>query len=515
MASSQPNPPGRPGVLIAGAGPTGLTLALWLTKLGVPLRIIDKLDDAAPYSRALGVQARTLELYRQLDDDDMHLAEEAVASGVQVAGVNFWVAARKRARVAFGNIGEGESPFPYVLTFAQDAHERMLLRHLARLGVHVERSTELLRFEQQPDGVRAVVRRAGGDEETVEADYLAGCDGARSAVREQLGMKLEGGTYSRLFYVADVDATGPPVDREIHVDLDEADLLAIFPMDGETRIRLVGTIRDDADGGDDVTFDDVGQRAIERLRLQVQQVNWFSTYRVHHRMASRFRDGRAFLLGDAAHIHSPVGAQGMNTGIGDAVNLAWKLAAVVAGRASDRLLDTYQAERIPFARRLLRTTDRIFTLVSRPGPIAEQVRTKIVPIVIPLLLRIPFLRSFLFRTVSQIGIAYRSSPLSAGMSGRVQGGDRLPWVPNASGSDNFAFVNTLTFQVHVYGDATAALAETCSALDLPLHCFPWTPVAKQAGLQRDTWYLVRPDSYIAMAGIDPNELREYFARLNG
>src|SRR5258708_3867136 len=147
MASSQADPSSRPGVLITGAGPTGLTLALWLTKLGVPLRIIDKLDDAAPYSRALGVQARTLELYRQLDDDGMHLAEEAVQSGVQVAGVNFWTSGRKRARIPFGNIGEGQSAFPYVLTFAQDAHERMLLRHLGRLGVHVERSTELLRFE--------------------------------------------------------------------------------------------------------------------------------------------------------------------------------------------------------------------------------------------------------------------------------------------------------------------------------------------------------------------------------
>jgi 2-polyprenyl-6-methoxyphenol hydroxylase-like FAD-dependent oxidoreductase len=514
MALSQPNPPARPGVLIAGAGPTGLTLALWLTKLGVAVRIVDKLDDAAPYSRALGVQARTLELYRQLDDDGMHLAEEAVESGVQVAGVNFWVAGRKRARVAFGNIGEGQSPFPYVLTFAQDAHERMLLRHLGRLGVHVERSTELLRFEQQPAGVRAVVRRAGGEEETVEASYLAGCDGARSAVREQLGMQLEGGTYSRLFYVADVDAAGPPVDREIHVDLDESDLLAIFPMDGATRVRLVGTIRDDAPGGgDDARFEDVGQRAIERMQLQVLQVNGFSTYRVHHRMASHFREGRAFLLGDAAHIHSPVGAQGMNTGIGDAVNLAWKLTAVLAGRASDRLLDSYEAERIPFARRLLRTTDRIFTLVSKPGPIAEQARTKLVPAVIPLLLRIPFLRAFLFRTVSQLAISYRGSPLSAGTAGRVQGGDRLPWVPNAGAGDNFAFVNTLTFQVHVYGDAPAALAEACSALDLPLHRFAWTPEAKRAGLQRHTWYLVRPDSYLAMAGIDPNELHEYFTRL--
>src|SRR5260221_9452229 len=170
-------------------------------------------------------------------------------------------------------------------------------------------------------------------------------------------MRLEEGTYSRLFYVADVDAAGPPVNREIHIDLDQADLLAIFPMDGKSRIRLVGTLPDDAASGD-VTFEDVSGRTIERLQLQVQQVNWFSTYRVHHRMASRFRDGRAFLLGDAAHIHSPVGAQGMNTGIGDAVNLAWKLAAVLHGRANPSLLDSYEPERIAFAKRLVATTDQ-------------------------------------------------------------------------------------------------------------------------------------------------------------
>ena len=161
-----------------------------------------------------------------------------------------------------------------------------------------------------------------------------------------------GGTYRQLFYVADVEAAGPALNGELHVDLDEADFLAVFPLAGEGRARLIGTVRDErADRADTLTFEDVSDRAINHLKVQIKRVNWFSTYHVHHRVAQHFRKGRAFLLGDAAHIHSPAGGQGMNTGIGDAINLAWKLAAVVAGRAGDRLLDSYEAERIGFAQK--------------------------------------------------------------------------------------------------------------------------------------------------------------------
>ena len=177
-----------------------------------------------------------------------------------------------------------------------------------------------------------------------------------------------------------------------------------------------------------MTFDDVTGRAIEHMRLTIAKVNWFSTYRVHHRVADRFREGRAFLLGDAAHIHSPVGGQGMNTGIGDAVNLAWKLAAVLNEAPADSLLDTYEAERIGFARRLVATTDRVFTLVTKRGALAQRVRTTVIPLLLSWLLRLPPFRRFAFRTVSQIGIEYRKSPLSAGAAGSVRGGDRLPWV---------------------------------------------------------------------------------------
>ncbi len=495
-------------VLIVGAGPTGLVLALWLTRLGVRVRIVDKTAGPGTTSRAVAVTARTLELYRQVG-----LADAVVEGGVQVPAANLWVRSRRAARLPFGRMGEGLTPFPFMLTFPQDAHERLLVERLEAMGVAVERRTGLVRFDQGPDGVRATLAREDGSGEACTSAYLAGCDGAHSTVREALGIGFPGGTYEQVFYVADVDGSGPATDGEIHVDLDDADFLGVFPLKGPGRVRLVGTVLGATTGGRaGLTFDDVRGRATEHLGLAIGRVNWFSTYHVHHRVASRFREGRAFLLGDAAHVHSPVGGQGMNTGIGDAVNLAWKLAAVRAGAAVDGLLDTYEAERIGFARRLVATTDRAFTLVTKQGPIARRVRTRLVPLVAPLLFRPASVRRLLFRTVSQIGLAYRESPLSEGAAGPVRGGDRLPWARTGPHGDTFDPLASLTWQVHVPGEPRPGLAEACDALGLPLHVVAWGPEARRSGLRRGALYLVRPDGYIALADPvgDPGRLGQYF-----
>lgn len=226
-------------------------------------------------------------------------------------------------------------------------------------------------------------------------------------------------------------------------------------------------------------------------------MSWLSTYRV----AEHFRKGRAFLLGDAAHIHSPAGGQGMNTGIGDAINLAWKLAAVLANRAPDTLLDSYEAERIGFARRLVATTDRVFSFVTADGPFADIVRTRVAPIVIPKIAQYQLAREFIFRTVSQISLNYRGDPLSIGSAGHVHGGDRLPGAP-IGGSDNFASLATMNWQIHVYGTAKAELTAWCAGHDVPLHVFDWESKHGAAGLARDALYLLRPDTYVALT--DPS-----------
>jgi 2-polyprenyl-6-methoxyphenol hydroxylase-like FAD-dependent oxidoreductase len=484
-------------VLIIGAGPTGLVLALWLTHLGVRVRIIDKTAEPGTTSRALAVQARTLELYNQIG-----LADEVVKRGRKVAAVNLWVEGRKAAHAVIGEFGAGISPFSFALVFPQDDHERLLIERLAAVGVNVERQAELVDFQEVNNRVLARLKLKDGSFETCESTYIAGCDGAHSVVREQLKIGFPGGTYSHLFYVADVEASGDVMNGELHAGLEKTDFLIVFPLVAEGRVRLVGTMGERSEAGrEDLSWNDVSKRVIEWMHLDIKHVNWFSTYRVHHRVADHFQKGRAFLIGDAAHVHSPVGGQGMNTGIGDAINLAWKLAAVLHGRAEPSLLDTYETERIAFARRLVATTDRAFTEVTSASFLARLVRLKIVPLLMPFFFNLKAARRLMFRTVSQTQINYRGSALSDGRAAGVHGGDRLPWVRiQSSGAekDNFAPLTSLDWQVHVYGDAAPDVKEVCDARKIPLHVFLWNPEMSRASLQRDAIYLIRPDGYIGM-----------------
>jgi 2-polyprenyl-6-methoxyphenol hydroxylase-like FAD-dependent oxidoreductase len=484
----------RSDVLIVGAGPTGLALALWLTKLGVRVRIIDRTREPGTTSRALAVQARTLELYRQLD-----LTDSIVKEGHKVPAVNLWVKGEQRAHLDFASVGTDLTPYSFLQIFPQDQHERLLIQRLRELGVSVERGTEFLSYTQNADHVCVRLRGPQGREESCEATYITGCDGARSLVRDIMGTGFPGGTYRQVFYVADVRADGPPLNGQLHIDLDEADFLAVFPLAESGHARLIGTVRGErADRAETLRFEDVSDRAIEHLKVQVEKVNWFSTYRVHHRVTEHFRKGRAFVLGDAAHIHSPAGGQGMNTGIGDAINLAWKLQAVLSGRAPDALLDSYESERIQFARRLVATTDKVFTFATAEGRLAEIVRTRIAPVLMPRLIGFEFARDFVFRTVSQIMLNYRDSPLSEGSAGHVHGGDRLPWAPAAVG-DNFIPLADPVWQAHSYGAVKPDVATWCHQHRLPLHRFDWSPEHEKAGLARNALYLVRPDTYVALA----------------
>jgi 2-polyprenyl-6-methoxyphenol hydroxylase-like FAD-dependent oxidoreductase len=494
-------------VIVIGAGPTGLVLALWLTRVGVRVRIVDQAAEPGTTSRALAVQARTLELYRQID-----LAEAVIAGGRRMEAINLWVAGRHAARAVFGEMGTGLSPFPYALIFPQDEHERLLIERLAAAGVEVERQTEFVGFEETAKGVRATFKRTDGSTDECEAAFLAGCDGARSAVRQALAAEFPGGTYHHLFYVADVEARGAAMNGELHAALDTTDFLAVFPLKEDGRARLIGTVRENRDDQHgDLSWNDVSTRVIEWMRIDVVRLHWFSTYHVHHRVADQFRKGRAFLLGDAAHIHSPVGGQGMNTGIGDAVNLAWKLAAVLRGRATAAILDTYETERVAFARRLVATTDQAFTGVTSHGAIARFVRLDLVPLLLPRLFAFAAVRRFMFRTVSQTAVHYRTSALSEGRAGGVHGGDRLPWV-QIDATDNFAPLASMDWQVHVYGSANAELVAWCAAQNIPLHSFGWRPEYGNAGLARDALYLLRPDTYVALADTSgaPAALARYF-----
>ncbi len=481
-------------VLIVGAGPTGLVLALWLAKSGIPVRIIDKDSGPGETSRAIAVHARTLEFYHQLG-----FADEVIAKGIKIEKLAIRKDGRQSATINLSSFGGALSPYPFVLSFPQDDHEKLLLKHLQMAGVTVERNTELVTLSQANEMVTATLKK-DNELENCQTVFLFGCDGARSTVRNSLDIKYPGGTYSQLYYVADVMAAGEMASEEIQVCFNENEFSLVFPVRSSGAYRLIGIVPKELENKKDIEFTDVQASAIKNTRLTVTNVNWFSTYHSHHRVAEHFRQENVFILGDAGHIHSPVGGQGMNTGIGDAVNLAWKIAAVLKKQADKTLLNTYEPERIAFARQLTKTTDQGFQAITNTGLSGKFVRNIFFPYIIPFLTRFTFFKRFFFKTVSQIRINYRQSAISQGKAGSVTGGDRLPWVPGQT-LDNFTPLTSLDWQMHIYGKAEDSFKQAIAHLNLTLHEFPWNSSAAQAGLIENAVYVIRPDGYVGYANV--------------
>ncbi|MDX2203635.1 MAG: FAD-dependent monooxygenase [Hyphomicrobiaceae bacterium] len=476
-------------VLIVGAGPTGLVLAIVLARGGVRPRVIDKRAAASPYSRAIIVHARTLELYAALG-----LAETALALGQKVDGLSPWIRGKPAAAIELGDFGAGLSPYPFMLSLSQDVHERMLEAHLAALGVAVERGCELEDYAEVGDGVVATLRRASGRREIVTARHICGCDGFHSTTRDIAGIGFPGDSYQQRFFVADVHAGGPLANGRLNVVLGRSGFLAVFPLREEGWARVIGIVPRELQDKPELDDGDIADILAAIPRLAPGTVDWTSVYHVHHRVADRFRAGSAFLLGDAAHVHSPAGGQGMNTGIGDAFNLGWKLAAVCKGRAPERLLDSFEAERRPFAQWLLNSTDRAFRYAVDPRPLPRALRLAVLPRLVPVATRVPALRRRLFKAVSQTGISYRATMAGGASHGAVAAGDRLPWVGPGAGSHRG--MDPARWHLVVCGVASKDLARYAADNDLAI--VEVLPARGRAqSLRRDTAYLVRPDGHIA------------------
>lgn len=500
-----------PQVLIVGAGPTGLNLALSLARRKVPFRLIDQAAGPGEQSRAVVVHARTLEFYRQYG-----FAGEVLAEGIPIAHAAIREVRGQDRRSAmtlnFEDMGHHQSPFSTPLGYPQDYHEKLLLRQLEAAGGKVEWNTRLLSFAQREDRVEAELQFAGDRTAKESFAYICGCDGSHSAVRRQLDIGFPGGTYSQLYYVADVRIEGT-MESELDVCLGRHTFSLRLPIRRSGDQRLIGLVPEGIPERPGITFEDIRADVEPLAGVHVTHVNWFSTYRVHHRVANHFREGRAFLLGDAGHLHSPAGGQGMNTGIGDAVNLGWKLSQVLQGRAHTSLLDSYEPERIQFAHTLVRTTDEAFKMMNSGGLLGELGRRIAIPGLIYATSRLDAPKHAFFRAVSQLQIEYESSPISDGRAGHIKGGDRLPWVDD--GADNFAPLASLDWQAHVYGSATEELLALCEQSALPLHQFAWNENCEQASLERDALYLVRPDGYIGLASMPRgacDELKKYLAQ---
>jgi 2-polyprenyl-6-methoxyphenol hydroxylase-like FAD-dependent oxidoreductase len=497
-------------VLIVGAGPTGLMLGNQLGRRHIRTLLIDRHAGPSRETRALGVQARTLEIYARLG-----IVDRAMELGKRGTGADIWAQGKKMARVPLGEAGRDVTPYPYILILGQDDNERIMGERLRDWGLSIQWNSELVALEQHAGYVAATLRGANGATREVTASWVAGCDGAHSAVRELNGIGFPGAPYEHVFFVADTEVTGTMVPDEVNVYLWRQGFHLFFPMRGKDHWRIVGILPEHLRGRKDVTFDAVipSLQGEAGAGLAIRACTWFSTYRIHHRCAARFRARRCFVLGDAAHIHSPVGAQGMNTGLQDAYNLGWKLALVVQGRADARLLDSYEEERLPIARRLLETTDRAFRVVVSDGRLAGVLRTQVLARVAAFAMRRAPIQRLAFRVVSQIGIHYRTSTLSKtldAMSAEApRAGDRFPWLHlrfTADGpvEDAFERLDDTRFTLFVFGQPAPATDEFAGVDLLQVHTIPAEATNDaelvRAHIAQPSFYLLRPDGYIGLCG---------------
>jgi 2-polyprenyl-6-methoxyphenol hydroxylase-like FAD-dependent oxidoreductase len=414
-------------VLIVGAGPSGLMLAAQLLRYGVIPIIIDSKQGPTNQSKALAVQARSLEIYRQ-----MGVIDRVIENGKKAGSIALTVNGNKAAELSLADVGDGETAFPFVHLYQQNKNERLLLDFLTLHCCPVYWETDLTAIKQSSATVEATLQ-FNNQNTTLTCDWVAGADGAHSSVRKQLQIPFNGETYSHNFYLADVELADQKLDNnQLQFFLGKTSFAAFFPLPEENRFRIIGNLPDGFDSKGDLKAADMLPvlEEVTQQRIAIANDYWTTAYRLHHRMAARFREGRCFLVGDAAHIHSPVGGQGMNTGLQDAYNLAWKLAGVVNKQLAGQILDSYADERMPVAKQLLSTTDRFFKVIMSRNWLMGLVKSWMVPPAIKFAWAKKAIRKQLFQMVSQIGISYRNSNINLHLSqsGKIKAGDRLPYL---------------------------------------------------------------------------------------
>ncbi|SAL47807.1 monooxygenase FAD-binding protein [Caballeronia terrestris] len=527
-------------VLIVGAGPTGLAAAMSLARAHIPVRLIDKARAPSPYSRAIGIQARTLELFEQ-----HRIVKPFLEKGHRARVANLYSNGQRLARLDFDPL---QTRYPYLLFLEQSETERLLTEHLASFGVWIERGVELHDFSQGAAGVQASLRHPNGREETLRPSYMIAADGAHSLVRHRLDIGFTGKTFEQTFLLADLQVDSDWADDEFHIFASGEGLAALFPM-GNDRARLIADLHVAPESDHGPTLDDCRAIVERRVhhRVTLSSIGWSSYFRLNSRMVDRLRVERIFLAGDAAHVHSPAGAQGMNTGIQEALNLGWKIARMLSGGASDRLLDTYHAERHPIERDVLRQSSMLTQMASAEHGPMKLIRDH----VMPALSAIGPLRDAMRRTVSELSIQYRRSPLTMErlLDGGPRAGERAPdarvhvvdgplgRVPGfgclfdlhdpgyfslfllvtPEGEDDIALAPATITVAHAMRDPDLDGLGGQMERVLPNAVRVWriTDVMQGEGAQsltdnygrtRPSFYLVRPDGYIAARGRAPSDV---------
>ncbi|MGV0741825.1 FAD-dependent monooxygenase [Mycolicibacterium sp. XJ870] len=470
-------------VLVVGAGPTGLTMGIELARRGVAVRVIDTAAAPTTETRALGVQPRTLELFDRLD-----LADATVAGGVPVTEFNVFSEGKRFLHL---DIHALNTPHPYLLMLPQPQVEALLATRLNDLGVEVERGVELSTLDQSPGEVQVGLRHGDGRLEQARLPWVIGCDGAHSTVRHQLDVPFVGAAFEENFAVADVRMDWPLPHDVFYSFLHRGRFVAYFPMPGGLH-RLTIAYRPGQAPAGEVTFDEL-QAAVTRCApagSRVSEITYAGRFRINQRKVARHSVGRVFLAGDAAHVHSVVGGQGMNTGIQDAFNLGWKLAAVVHGQARPDLLDSYAAERSPVAQRLVKGTRRATRMTLLRSPVAAAARRHLAPHITAR----AGVQRILTRALTQLDVSYRDGAGGTNDT-RLAVGDRFPTTDVLHPSK----YTLLSPSLEPTG-LRAVVNEYADLIDVPEH----TQISG-GGL-----VLVRPDGYIALLGSDIHGLRDYF-----
>ncbi len=465
-------------ILIAGAGPVGLTMAMELARYGIAVRLIDRSAEPSRTSRALVIWSRTLELL-----DRGGGTGDFLAAGLRAQGATLRAGTQVFGGPRFSDI---PGDYDFALMIPQSETERLLAARLRDLGVAVERNVELVGFREGDDRVHVRLRHPDGTEEATETPWLLGCDGAHSAVRHGLGLAFPGEAQGDDWALADVLLTGeraPPAD-ELAIYLHRDGPFVVFPLPGG-RTRLVAT----------VGTSDPGRPPAEPTLAQMQALIdgragggfravdpvWLSGFRIHERKVADYRAGRVFLAGDAAHVHSPAGGQGMNTGMQDAFNLAWKLALVMRGEAAVSLLDSYSPERSAVGTMVLRNATRLTAMATLANPIAQAGRN----LVLRLALRVPAVRRRMAMMLSELDIAYASSPLSQGR----HGGERFAPADYAGPPPGAGPAPRFLLHAAAQEQARALAARFPSLLE---------PEVRKPRL--GMLLIVRPDGYVGFSG---------------
>jgi 3-(3-hydroxy-phenyl)propionate hydroxylase len=530
-------------VLIVGAGPTGLAAAMSLARAHIPVRLIDKAASPSPYSRAIGIQARTLELFEQ-----HRIVRPFLELGHRARVANLYSNGQRLARLDFDPL---QTRYPYLLFLDQSQTERLLAEHLSTFDVSVERGFELVDLTQGSAGVQATLRHPNGREELLRPSYVIAADGAHSFVRHRLNIGFDGKTFEQTFLLADCQADSDWPDDEFHIFASGEGLAALFPM-GDGRARLIADLAAPPAGAGDAktgpTIEECRALVERRVhhRVALSDLTWSSYFHLHSRMVDRLREQAVFLVGDAAHVHSPAGAQGMNTGIQEAFNLGWKIARRLASGAPERLLDSYHAERHPIERDVLRQSSMLINLASAEHGPMRLMRDH----VMPALAAIGPLRDAMRRTVSELSINYRKSPLTLErlLDGGPRAGERAPdarvhvidgplgrlpgsgclfdlhdpacfslfLLVNPDGEDDIALAPATITVAHAMRDpdldGLAASIEAVLAGAVRVWRITDTvdegahSLTDNYGRTRPAFYLVRPDGYIAARGRAPSDV---------